>query len=244
MGTFKISVDRFSWICGPEDDPDDRCLHGHVAVQIGENVMEGDGTVSATALYLLKSLKEDKRMSPHSIQMVPCCGFFLIANEELSEVSIDGCDNGMDWSVVHEDAGVRLILPSGESELVSVQDYREEVVRFADKVERYYRSCLPKTIPENEFDRNGYIAFWNEWYRRYADAVLADALEKGREIELQYGGMDYFISHDRESGWYLYCEQTEEKQTFRSPGDLYDQGRLGRHLLKDELAGIRICCVL
>lgn len=78
MGTFKISVDRFSWICGPEDDPDDRCLHGHVAVQIGENVMEGDGTVSATALYLLKSLKEDKRMSPHSIQMVPCCGFFLL----------------------------------------------------------------------------------------------------------------------------------------------------------------------
>lgn len=32
----------------------------------------------------------------------------------------------------------------------------------------YY--CAPKELPANEYDRNGYIAFWNEWHRRYADA--------------------------------------------------------------------------
>ena len=56
---FKIDADQFYWICGPEDDPEDLCLHGHVMVQIGKTVMEYDGTVSATALYLLKTLTED-----------------------------------------------------------------------------------------------------------------------------------------------------------------------------------------
>lgn len=72
MGTFVIDVDEFTWICGPEDDPEDLCLHGHVTVQIGKTVMEYDGTVIATALYLLKTLTEDKVMSECDIQMVPC----------------------------------------------------------------------------------------------------------------------------------------------------------------------------
>ena len=176
MNTFSIDVDSFAWIGGPEDDPDDRCLHGHVTVQIGEKVMEFDGTVSATALYLLKTLTEDKVMSEADIQMVPCCGHFLIANKDLSEVSISGCGNGLDWSVVHENDGVKLILPSGESEWVSQQDYQAEVIRFADKVESYYNSCQPKNIPNDEFSRNGYIAFWNEWKRRYKKALQHEEL--------------------------------------------------------------------
>ena len=151
MGTelFKIDVDQFSWICGPEDDPEDLCLHGHVTVQIGKTVMEYDGTVSATALYLLKTLTEDKVMSEYDIQMVPCCGHFLIANKDLSEVTISGCDNGLDWSVVHENGGVKLTLPSGEEEWVPLQEYQREVIRFADKVEAYYKSCQPKHIPDD-----------------------------------------------------------------------------------------------
>lgn len=168
---FKMEVNRFSWICGPEDDPEDLCLHGHVTVQIAKTVMEYDGTVSATALYLLKTLTEDKVMSEYIIQMVPCCGYFLISNNDLSEVTISGCDNGLDWSVVHENGGVRLTLPSGEEEWVSLRDYRSEVIRFADKVEAYYKSCQPKHIPDAEFERNGYLAFWNEWHRRCSAAA-------------------------------------------------------------------------
>lgn len=163
MGIFRIDVDRLGWIGGPEDDPDDRCLHGHVTVQVGAVSMEDTGTVSATALYLLKTLTEDKPMSPHDIQMVPCCGFFLVANRELSQVTILGCDTGLDWATVHENGGVRITLPSGASEWVDLPAYRAQVFAFADKVEGYYRTCRPKRLPENEFDRNGYIAFWNEW---------------------------------------------------------------------------------
>lgn len=175
MGIFRIDVDSFTWICGPEDDPEDLCLHGHVAVQVGETKLEDTGTVSATALYLLKTLTEDKVMDPNDIQMVPCCGFFIIANEERSEVTISGCDNGLDWSTRHEGDGVRITLASGESEWVDLPSYRQQVLQFADKVEGYYRSCQPKKLSDDEFDRNGYLAFWNEWHRRYHDAVLCDS---------------------------------------------------------------------
>ena len=71
MGIFKIKADKFEWIGGAADDPQDRCLHGHVTAQFGDTVLENLGTVSETALYLLKSLTEDKIMAHHDIQMIP-----------------------------------------------------------------------------------------------------------------------------------------------------------------------------
>ena len=54
MGMFKIDAYDFEWITGAKDDPEDRCLHGRVVVRFGDTVIEDAGTVSATALYLLK----------------------------------------------------------------------------------------------------------------------------------------------------------------------------------------------
>ena len=59
MGVFRISASNFEWIGGTNDDPQDLCLHGFVRAQFGETVLEKAGTVSATALYLLKTLTED-----------------------------------------------------------------------------------------------------------------------------------------------------------------------------------------
>ena len=169
MNIFKIDADQFQWINGMEDDPDDLCLHGHVMVQIGPRILEDTGTVSATALYLLKSLTEDKIMDCHHLQMIPCCGHFLIANEDLSQVEIIGCDTGTDWAVFHQGDKVKIVLDSGEEEIVNFENYRREVFRFADKVEAFYHSCKPKNLPKDEFSRNGYLAFWNEWHRRRHD---------------------------------------------------------------------------
>ncbi|MGI6028363.1 MAG: hypothetical protein ACOX81_03000 [Candidatus Heteroscillospira sp.] len=166
MGVFKITASRLSWLGGAADDPEDRCLHGLVTVNIGGEVFEEYGTVSATALYLLKTLTEDKPLARGVIQMIPCCGHFLIASDDLSHVDISGCDTGFDWATVHDGGEVRLILPSGREERVALADYREEVFRFADAIEAFYKSCTPKTAPQDEFDRRGYTAFWNEWRRR------------------------------------------------------------------------------
>lgn len=162
MGVFKIEADKFEWIGATADDPQDLCLHGHVTVQFGDTILEDHGTVSATALYLLKTLTEDKLMAEHDIQMLPCCGHTLIANDDLSEVAISGCDTGTDWSTIHDGDTVRFILPTGQEEVVSLREYQYEVLDFAKKVKRFYDACMPKEIPENEFDRNGYTAFWNE----------------------------------------------------------------------------------
>lgn len=244
MGIFKITADDFKWITGAADDPGDRCLHGHVTVTIGGTTMEGDGTVSATALYLLKSLTEDHISSKYDIQMVPCCGHFLIANEELSEVTIIGCDTGLDWTIRHKDGQILLTAPGGEETAVEYYDYVYEVCHFADMVERYYSKCTPKILPDDEFERNGYIVFWNEWHRRYREAQLKKSLAAGREIELRHDGLHYFISRDSDTAWYLYCEETQEKQVFASADALYAQAHFGKALLKDELTNLTIDCIL
>ena len=91
MTQFSIKADRYWWIDGSQDDPTDRCLHGHVIAQIGDKLIEEDCCVSATALYLLKTLTEDHIWGEDN-QMLPCCGFFLIPNEDLTNVVISGWD--------------------------------------------------------------------------------------------------------------------------------------------------------
>ena len=237
MGVFKIKADHFEWIGGAADDPKDLCLHGHVTVQFGDTILEDHGTVSATALYLLKTLSENKIMAPYDIQMIPCCGHFLIANKELTNVMISGCDKGTDWSTIHEDNTVRLLLPSGQEEIVTLREYQYAVLDFADSVKCFYDSCTPKEIPEDEFDRNGYTAFWNEWQRRYHEGLMLLSLETGREMELSHDGLHYFISH-KDGEWSLYCEEDKEMQLFQGWYALYENARFGDKLLRNEVANI------
>lgn len=165
MGVFKIDATDFRWINSAEDDPHDLCLHGRAHVRIGERIFEDDAAISATALYLLKSLTEDHIIFEDN-QMLPCCGFFIAPNESLDNVCIIGCDYGTDWTIKHHGDEVILVLEDGYEESIALDQYRNEVFAFADKIEAYYKICKPKILPKDEFDRNGYIAFWNEWNRR------------------------------------------------------------------------------
>jgi hypothetical protein len=158
---FTIHVTNLHWLPGSEED-EDLCLHGHAVAVIGGERLEFDATVSATALYLLKSTRED-HIRGAGLQMLPCCGHFLIANEDLTRVEIVGCDYGIDWSVLHEGDGVRLVTESGGNVWVSMADYRRTVFAFADEIEQFYTESKPKKMPHDEFERNGYLAFWKEW---------------------------------------------------------------------------------
>ena len=57
--SFSIYADNLTWINDNKDDPEDLFLHGHAVVIIGNHKLEYEATVSATALYLLKTLTED-----------------------------------------------------------------------------------------------------------------------------------------------------------------------------------------
>jgi hypothetical protein len=167
---FSIDISKLFWINDDDtDDPGDLCLHGNVVAKIGANIFECSTTVSAAGLYLLRSLTKNHII--HDGQpILPCCGHFMAANNDLSSVDIVGCSNGIDWSVVHEGSKVKLITESGCEAFVCIDEYKREIYAFADKVEAFYKSCPPKNMPSDEFDRNGYIAFWNEWHKRRKQA--------------------------------------------------------------------------
>ena len=172
MKKFIIDVTELYWINGDMDDPEDLCLHGHAVAYIGGEKLEYDCTVSATALYLLKTLTEDHIIHEDN-QMLPCCGHFYIPDAKLENIVISGCDKGIDWTVRHNGSNVILTLENGTEVTIPLKKYRQEVYRFADKIENYYKSCSPKKLPEDKFDHDGYIAFWNEWHRRRNASFLS-----------------------------------------------------------------------
>lgn len=162
---FRIDAENLCWIKNDgADDPDDFCLHGHVFAKIGEEILEYDTTVSAAGLYLLRTLTENHIIHEHE-HILPCCGHRMMANEDLSSVNIGVCPNGVDWSVIHENGKIKLVTEAGRETLIGIDDYKQEVDAFADKIEDYYEKCSPKNMPSEEYERNGYTAFWNEWRR-------------------------------------------------------------------------------
>ena len=71
---FSIEVSNLHWMDGVKQ-AEDLCLHGDTIAVIGDEVLKyDDATVSSTALYLLKSIKENHKIY-ESNQMLPCCGF-------------------------------------------------------------------------------------------------------------------------------------------------------------------------
>lgn len=164
MDVFKIMVENLEWINGEKDDPNDLCLHGDAVAKIGEEIFEYSATVSATALYLLKTLTQDHIINEEN-QMLPCCGHFMIPNDDLTNVDIYGCPNGIDWTVLHDGDNIKLITESGRETVISLDEYQKEVFRFADEIEDFYKECSSKNL-SNEYERDCYYAFWNEWHKR------------------------------------------------------------------------------
>ena len=168
MKNFSITTHDLFWIGKTADDPRDLCLHGYVTVTIGSATLAhtSDITVSAAALYLLKTLTDDHRPEDGGLQLLPCCGHMLIPNNDLTAVDICGCPNGVDWAVRHEGGCVRLILEDGRETLVPFEEYQAEVFRFADRIEAFYNACSPKHLPSDRFGQDGYTTFWKEWHLR------------------------------------------------------------------------------
>jgi len=161
---FKVDATDLRWLENM-DEQNDLCLHGKAVAIIGDETLEYDATVSSTALYLLKSLTEN-HVIYHDNPMLPCCGHSMYANEKLNNVDIVGCSNGIDWSITHTSEGIEVVTDAGNKTVIGLEDYKKNVYSFVDMIEDYYNKSLPKTLPDDKVDRDGYIAFWNEWRRR------------------------------------------------------------------------------
>ena len=160
---FSIDLIESYWINRREDDPDDLCLHGNLKVTIGSSKFYYENaTVSASALYFMKSIYENHMMNER-LQFIPCCGFSMFKKDNCNEVDIIGCPNGIDWSVYHVEDCVKIVTASDDSMLIDKEIYKNEIFKFSDKVENIYKKSTPKNIPKDEIEAEGYQTFWKEW---------------------------------------------------------------------------------
>ena len=121
----------------------------------------------------VSSLSEDHRAYKEE-QFLPCCGFSIFEkNDGSGDVVVLGCPNGVDWDLVHSGDKVIITTDSGAETVVPFEEYREEVLAFADKVEAFYDGKSPRVPVED--DAAAYRAFWEEWHRRRREAWATHA---------------------------------------------------------------------
>ena len=172
----QLECARFEWIGGPEDDPTDQCAHGRVALAVGDHVLlapsDGEWTVSAAALYLLRSLDHDHlegRSVADGNYLFPCCGFTALAGVGDFDVVLFGCPNGKDVWIKHL-LGEVVLTADDVSVVVPAREWRKAVVGFAESLTAFYARSAPKARLEDKEDRAGWAAFWQEFDSRLSAA--------------------------------------------------------------------------
>jgi hypothetical protein len=154
------------WLEGV-DERYDVCAHSSVEFCIdGSDLITkeaGDFTVSAAALYLLRTLTR-----PHTKdggpgqQLFPCCGNGLFEGEDGVVVFV-GCNSGVDFDIAHDGDEVIITGADGREYFVGIAEWRAAVCRFSDLVQDSYASSAPKEPGE---DAPEFQQFMNEWRRR------------------------------------------------------------------------------
>ena len=159
---------KLEWINGEVDDPKDHCAHSQVLFQVNETVFvaptDGKWTVSATALYLLRTLENDsvpESSVNQGAQLFPCCAFNGVAEARDYKVVFFGCPNGVDVWFEHQDGNVEIRSNSG-CEVVAYDSWKEVVEKFVDLILEFYRKCSDKSEINDVVDREMWEAYWSE----------------------------------------------------------------------------------
>lgn len=169
---FRIELLNIHWLENIDEEID-LCVHGQVKVRIGNEIIvdnekeERHWTLSAMAIHLLRTIEKDHH--PGNLvgeHLIPCCGHHIDHLKNELDVHIQGCLNGINYWVKHFDSIVELKSESGSEIQITIEDYKEEIKNFVDEVENFYKKSKSKQLPKDEYDKNGYLMFWNEWRRR------------------------------------------------------------------------------
>jgi hypothetical protein len=158
------------WIDGSIDDTEDLCAHSGVDFRIGDAILikptDGDWTVSAAALYLLRTLsKPHTKQQPITDYLFPCCGNGIFEVEGQDDVQIVGCNSGIDFEVLRIDDDVILTAEGGAKHEVALSAWTKAVTDFSDSVRAFYAASSPKK-PADEWEERSFRKFMSEWSRR------------------------------------------------------------------------------
>ena len=167
-----LAAHELCWINGSADDPEDQCAHGKVAFEMdGMSLIkleDGEWTVSASALFLLRTLTAD-HTPEHPVaegsSLFPCCGCNVWLCGDQYPVMCMGCNEGIDTWIRHEGSLVH-ISAGKSSHVTSSDDWSVAVKGFAKQIEEFYAQCSPKVKLVDEEDRKGWAACRDEWRER------------------------------------------------------------------------------
>lgn len=167
----ELSAVRLHWLSDDRDATGDLCAHSPVSCRVGGEALvspeDGDWTVSAAAIYLLRALeREHSKAAPVGDHIFPCCGHGLYDVGE-QDVVICGCPSGVDFKILHLTDGFLLVAEDGRRIKVSQRDWQNAVLAFSSQVLRFYEQSQPKR-GFSEDDQKGYIAMMAEWRRRHS----------------------------------------------------------------------------
>ncbi len=175
---FKIELKKIHWLenYGDEDHLD-LCAHGKVRVTIGNEIVASNSSdpndwwsLTAMALHLMRTLEMSHTFeNPVGDCLVPGEGHHidhLMNDLNVHIETLHPMVKGKNWWVIHQNSNVKLISESSNETIVRFNDYKSEVLDFVDKVQEFYRASKPKTLPEDEYDKEGYLKLWAEWKLR------------------------------------------------------------------------------
>jgi hypothetical protein len=171
---FIIELRDIHWVEGLEEQDDlDLCAHGKVLITIGNEIVADntennfDCALTASSLHLLRSLESNHTKElPVGERLIPGEGHCLIPIDNNSVHVATAYPNvkGWNWWVIHEKDKVRLITESKKETVISFESYKNQIINFVDKVDYFYKTSKPKTLPHNDEDeKEGYLRLRNEW---------------------------------------------------------------------------------
>ena len=156
---------------GDSEKEYDYCIHGKVIFNIGEVLLSDDNNwcVSASAYRFLQTLFEDHKTGNEEF-LIPCCGHSIYPSEDEKFVTIIGCNNGIDFDVIHMGESVIIKTADKREYKVPFSDYKNAVLSFAKQISDFYESNPPRKF-DDDFHKDGYKAFMSSYRSLYNKAA-------------------------------------------------------------------------
>ena len=59
--------------------------------------------------------------------LIPCCGHTMVPSEDKMSLNIIGCNNGIDFNIIHEDENITIITADHTEHRIPFEKYKNAV---------------------------------------------------------------------------------------------------------------------
>lgn len=174
----KLEAKEMYWL-DTDSGTTDLCAHGNVYFELDNKVLMNGSesvTVSATAVFLLRTLEKDHTIDkPLFDAMFQCCGHSMFpCDSEYGYYILSGACFNKDFEVRHKSDGIVQI--SDESGIkvsqLSLKEWRQAVYQFSSTVLDFYKASLPKDLSSRDDEEiECFNLFIKEWNQRHQSAM-------------------------------------------------------------------------